>query len=302
MKVRLTEKDIEVLMFLARYKMMLGTDCRRIYKSKDYYRKRLKILEKEKYIRRINRTYIKLDDKGTRLVKKFGYDYSYNCRKKTYISRLNEIAKVAGLTIDTDINFFASWDIKDKTIFTQMSRKYLGKLSYEGKETIVYYISKEKEIVYISQIINDVQKLINHNNIIIFIENMDIINNKRKFIFGNESTMIIKPNSYNFSVIRKLTKIDLYEVIKNIYYNKEILLSNWENAQYMIEDEKYIVLMPFLDTEKLHKLTMYDEFNKNEKIDILTLKENKEKLKEILTNNANIIEIDNWLGGIDESI
>ena len=302
MKVRLTEKDIEVLMFLARYKMMLGTDCRRIYKSKDYYRKRLKVLEKEKYIRRINRTYIKLDDKGTRLVKKFGYDYSYNCRKKTYISRLNEIAKVAGLTIDTDINFLASWDIKDKTIFTQMSRKYLGKLSYEGKETIVYYISKEKEIVYISQIINDIQKLINHNNIIIFIENMDIINNKRKFIFGNESTMIIRPNFYNFSVIRKLTKIDLYEVIKNIYYNKEILLSNWENAQYMIEDEKYIVLMPFLDTEKLHKLTMYDEFNKNEKIDILTLKENKEKLKEILTNKANIIEIDNWLGGIDESI
>ena len=60
MKVRLTEKDIEVLMFLARYKMMLGTDCRRIYKSKDHYRKRLKVLEKEKYIRRINRIYIKL--------------------------------------------------------------------------------------------------------------------------------------------------------------------------------------------------------------------------------------------------
>ena len=300
MKVRLTEKDIEVLMFLGRYKMMLGTDCRRIYKSKDYYRKRLKVLEKEKYIRRINRIYIKLDDKGTRLVKKFGYDYSYNCRKKTYISRLNEIAKIAGLTIDTNFDFVASWDMKDKSIFTQMSRKYLGKLKCEGKEIIVYYISKEKEIIYISQIINDIQKLIEHKNIIIFIENMDIVNRKRKFVFGNESTIIIRPTLQNLSIIRKITKTDLYEVLKNIYTNKEILLSNWENAQYMTNEKNYIVLMPFIDTEKLYKLTMYDDGNK--KIDIITLKENKEKIKEILTNNVNIIEIDDWLGGIDESI
>lgn len=31
----------------------------------------------EKYIRRIDRSYIKLDDKGTKIVKEFGYDYSF---------------------------------------------------------------------------------------------------------------------------------------------------------------------------------------------------------------------------------
>lgn len=54
--------------------MMLRTDCKEIYNANDYHRKRLKVLEKEKYIRKVDRFYIKLDDKGTRLVKEFGYD------------------------------------------------------------------------------------------------------------------------------------------------------------------------------------------------------------------------------------
>lgn len=56
-------------MFLGRYKTMLSSDCKLIYNTKDYHRKRLKVLEKEKYIRRIDRSYIKLDDKGTKIVK-----------------------------------------------------------------------------------------------------------------------------------------------------------------------------------------------------------------------------------------
>ena len=51
--------------------MMLGADCKMIYGTKDYHRKRLKLLEQEKYIRRVNKLYIKLDDKGTKLVKEF---------------------------------------------------------------------------------------------------------------------------------------------------------------------------------------------------------------------------------------
>ena len=176
-KVRLSENDIEVLMFLGKYKMMLGSDCKKIYKSKDYHRKRLKVLEREKYIRRINKLYIKLDDKGTKLVKDFGYDYSFLCRKKQYIGRLNEIAKIAALTIDSDMDFVASWNLKDRAMLTQTSRKYLGKLKYQQKDNIVYYISKNKQIVYISQIINDIQKIvswINKNLQLLLIQHLEI--------------------------------------------------------------------------------------------------------------------------------
>lgn len=289
-------------MFLGKYKMMLGTDCRMIYKTKDYCRKRLKVLEKEKYIRRINKLYIKLDDKGTKMVKDFGYNYSFSCRKKEYIDRLNEIARIAALTIDSSIDFVASWNLKDSRIFTQTSRKYLGKLTWQGKDFITYYISKEKQIAYISQTINDIQKIMDHKNIMIFIENMKIVNNNQKFVFGKESTIIINPTKYNLPILKELERVDFYEIIKRIYSDKEILLSNWKKAEYMTEDNKYIIVMPFLDTERLYRLNRFFRNNQkiNRKIDIITMKENKEKIIEILTNRVNIIELDGWLGGIHE--
>ena len=59
--------------------------------------------------------------------------------------------------------------------------------------------------------------------------------------------------------------------------------------------------MPFIDTERLYGLNKFYNNNKNiiRKIDIITLKENKEKIEEILTNKTNIVEMDEWLGGID---
>ncbi len=282
--------------------MMLGSDCKLIYNAKDYHRKRLKVLEKEKYIRRINKFYIKLDDRGTRMVKDFGYDYNFSCRRKEYVDRLNEVARIAALTIDSNIDFIASWNLKDNNVYTQTSRKYLGKLTYQLKDRMVYYISKDKQITYISQIINDIQKLIEYKDIIIFIENIRILNNDKSFVFGKETTLIINPTIHNLSIMRKLEKIDIYQIVKKIYNDKEILLSNWKKADYMTEDRKYIILMPFIDTEKLHKLNLFYRNNQkiNRKIDIITLKENKEIIEDILTNKSNIIEIDNWLGGINE--
>lgn len=288
-------------MFLGKYKLMLGSDCKLIYGTADYHRKRLKVLESERYIRRVNRLYIKLDDKGTRLVKEFGYDYSYKCRRKEYIDRLNEIAKVAALTLDSNIDFIASWNIKDDDIFTEQSRKYLGKMIYQEKEFIVYYIANGKRKPYVSQILNDIRKLVSYKNIIIFVEDFNLIKAKRNFVFGNDSTVIINPIPENFNLMRRYEDIDFYEIIKQMYSNTEVLLSNWVKADYMTEDRTYIFFMPFIDTERLYGLNKFYNNNKNiiRKIDIITLKENKEKIEEILTNKTNIVEMDEWLGGID---
>jgi len=281
--------------------MMLGMDCKLIYGTKDYHRKRLKVLEEEGYIKRVKRVYIKLDNKGTRIVKEFGYDYNFPCRKKEYIERVNEVAIIAGLTINTDIDFIASWNVKDDDGYTDTSRKYIGKLIYKGKESIVYYISKDKKTVYIRQLLNDIQKIYEEKNIIVFLEDMNMLNEKQKFVFNKESTYVIRPAYDNLSIIRKLLNADYYQIVKDIYDNKEILLSNWMKADYMTEDKIYIIIMPFIDTERVYKLNLFlkNNQNKSRKIDIITLKENKEKLNEILTNKVNIIEIDKWLGGIN---
>ncbi len=279
---------------------MLGVDCKRIYKSKDYHRKRLKVLEKERYIRRINKLYIKLDDKGTKLVRKFGYDYSFQCRSKEYMERMREIAKIAGITIDSDIDFIASWNLKESNELTNRGRKYLGKMIYKEKETYIYYIAKDKQIGYITQVINDIQKMTADKNVIIFMENLELLSKNQKYVFGKESTVVIKYTNRNLQILKELINLEIYETIKKIYNNREILLSNWGKANYMTEDKDYIILMPFIDTEKLHELNVFfnKKANEDKKINIMTLSENTEKIREILIKDVKFIELDNWLGGI----
>ncbi len=295
MKRRLTEKDILLLEFLCKYKMMLATDSKKIYKSKDYYLKRLKVLEKEQYIKRVNRYHIKLDIKGIKLVKELGFYYHNVCRKEKYQKRVQEIMKIATLTLDSDIRFLTSWEIKDSNVFTEMGRTFIGLLNYYNRDYIAYYISKDKSFHYVRQVINDVNKSIQYNKSVVFMEDLKNLNKSNKyFIFGKESTLIINPIKENLDRIRLLQEIDCYDILQQIYKGKEILLSNWAKADYMTEEKQYILFIPFIDTEKLHRLNI--AFNNNEKlnrkIDIVTLKENKEKIEEILTNEINIVELD----------
>ena len=303
MKLRLSNKDIQLLMFLKKYKIMFAADSKRIYQSIDYHNKRLKVLEKERYIRRVDRYYIKLDINGIKLMRDIGYDYHNLCRRMDYQDRVKEISKIASLTLDSSMNFIASWELKDKSAFTEAGRKFIGELKYQNKNYLTYYISKNKGTVYIKQIINDIQKAVNYKNILVFMENLKPISKSNKyFIFGKENTLIVNVSKENLDKIRLFQKMDLYEIIKRIYKEKEVLLSNWNKADYMTEDKEYIILMPFLNTEKLHNLNIFYKNNQEikRKIDILTLKENREKINEILTNRTNIIDIDYLLGGIYE--
>ena len=130
-------------------------------------------------------------------------------------------------------------------------------------------------------------------------------------MLGKDVVLIINPTNENLDRMRLFQEKDIYEIIEKIYKGKDILLSNWEKADYMTEDRQYLIFMPFLDTEKLHRLNIFyimpfldteklhrlNIFYKNNKesyrkIDILTLKENVKKTDGILVNKTNIIEID----------
>ena len=293
--MRITEKDIKLLTFLNKYKVLYAKDAKGIYGKGDYSYKRLKQLEAEKYIRKIDWYKVKIDVNGTKLLREIGYDYNYVCRRKDYQSRVEEISKIAGMTLGSGIGFIASWDLKDKMVFTDKGRKYIGELNYNNKNYLAYYISKRKKQSYIGQIINDINKAVDYQNIIVFSEEFSKINRRTKFfMLGKDVVLIINPTNENLYRMRLFQEKDIYEIIEKIYKGKDILLSNWEKADYMTEDRKYLIFMPFLDTEKLHRLNIFYKNNKESyrKIDILTLKENVKKTDGILVNKTNIIEID----------
>lgn len=302
MKVRLTERDIELIYFLGRYKRIKAVECKNIYKSKGYYFKRLKVLEKAKYIKREKR-YIKVDIEGRKLLNKLGVQNYNLCRNKDYQERINDIIKIATLGFEENIEFIPSWELKEREVYTEFGRKYIGELKYINRNYIVYYISNKNSPIYVKQIIADIEKIFFYKNVMIFLENFNMLNKKNDyFVIGDKEITIINPTEENLKVMKILNDIDIYDVIQEIYKGKEVLLSNWDKADYVTDDKQYIVSMPFIDTAKLHKLNISykDNKEKNNKIDILTLKENKKKINEILKKPTNIIEIDQYLEKVVE--
>lgn len=301
MNLRIGTRDLILIRFLGRYKKIKAIDCKKIYKSKDYYLKRLKALEKARYIRRENRYYIKIDIEGRKLLNDLGY-YNYNiCRNKDYQERIKNITKIAMLTLDSDIEFIPSWELKENQIYTDSGRKYIGELKYMRKKYIVYYISYRNEPIYAKQIVTDINKMFSYDDVIVFLEDFSLLNKRNKyFMFGKESVELIIPSEENLEMMKLLENIDCYDILKSIYKDNEILLSNWDKADYKLDNGLYIVFMPFINTEKLHALNIfYGEDKKQEReIVILTLQENIKKINEILVKKTNIVAIDEVIENI----
>lgn len=297
----LSKKDYEVLNFLLKYKMLKVEDATLIYKTKRYYRERINNLIYKKYVKRY-KSFIVLDKEGRRALGETGNNYIKNIKNEAYMERLKNIASIATLSIDSPSKFIPSWEMKEKDKFTETARRYIGKIIIDNEEFLTYYISAKKEHVYIKQLIFDINKATNYDNIIIFVENFDAINKRySNLAFGKDETLIILNTDENKEIIRKYNSIYPYEILERIF-DDEILVSDWEKADYLLEDGTYILYMPFLDTEKIERINWYYEENTNTKrnINIVTLRQNEQKLKEILNNKCSIKIIDNYIGGENE--
>ena len=205
MNLRIGTRDLILICFLGRYKKIKALDCKKIYKSKDYYLKRLKTLERARYIRRENRYYIKIDIEGRKLLNDLGY-YNYNiCRNKGYQERIKNITKIAMLTLDSDIEFIPSWELKENQIYTDSGRKYIGELKYMQKRHIVYYISYGNELIYAKKIVTDINKMFSYDNVIVFLEDFSLLNKRNKyFMFGKESVEVIISSEENLKMMKNL--------------------------------------------------------------------------------------------------
>ena len=299
----LKDEDIKVLEFLSKYKILKVEDASYIYQRKRYYRQRINKLIDKEYVKRY-KSYIIIDRNGRKCLGKSGTSYIKNIKNEAYMERLKAIASIAAITINSNIEFIPSWDIKESDKFTETARRYIGRMIIACEEYLVYYITAKKEHVYIKQLLFDVNKAMNSQNIIIFTENFDVINKKyNNLVFGKEKTLIILNNKENKNLLQKYEEIDLHEILENIY-GEELLISNWNNADYLLEDNTYIVSMPFINTEKIGRIKWFFEENSEtkRKVEIVTLEQNKEKVQELLDNKCIIKTFDKeLLGGSSET-
>ena len=299
LKEKITKDDERVLRFLKKYKIMKVEDCSLIYKSKRYYRFRINMLIDNGYVKKYKK-YIVLDKNGRKYLNIVGENYIKNIDNTSFVERLKMIGRIAALTIDTNMVFYPSWELKEKGKFTESSRKYLGVLNMNNEDYYIYYISKKKVHVYIKQIMFDIKKLKDNTNVVIILDDYKLINKNYSYLnFDKKNTYIVLNNDKTRDIVRNYNNFDFYSEIEKRYKN-EILMSNWMYADYMV-DNTNILKMLFLNTQIIRNLNWYyteNEYN-YKTLDIFTLNDNKEIINELLNNKCNIItfDINDLLGG-----
>lgn len=262
----LNEKDLEILLFVRKYKYVKVSDFKYLYSNKQYYQTKIKYFITNNYLRKI-KWYIVLGFEGKRYLENLGYKCSRISYEKTYIERQKIISSFAARYYNNKkIRFIPSVDIKDKQIFTTTSRKYIGVLNIEGLDYLTYYITKEHTHQYIQSVIYDIRKERKFKNIVVFVEDLKMID-INKFVFGLDKLYIIPITEDNIHLLEQINRID-YQKLFSKLYKDSVYLAEYSFCDYYSKSKIYIFPLLFIDTEKL-SIIKYFLMENNEKVDIV---------------------------------
>lgn len=261
--IRLQNRDIELLIFLGKYKIISLDNTRYIYETVTYQEKRIVNLVKHNYIRRLKHRYITLGIKGKEYLLENGFEVRNHCRNENNMERLDAISDIASCLIQDNLNFIPSWNMKKEDEPTTHSRRYIGKLEYNNQdEFLVYAIYDGKDDKYVKSIYYDIRKENGYINAMIFTNDIEkIVLHEKGFYFGNKYTVLVPYNEYGKFLIRNNYEIrnSIYLRIKEMY---NVGLSDFRLGDLKLDDNNYAVIMPLINMEKLVNLHYY--FNEND--------------------------------------
>lgn len=286
--IKLNENDINLLKFLARFKLLCANNAINFYGS-SYYQKRLQELKNANYITRYYRIYIKLTPACIRYLESLNIKCEIPCRNKEYIDRLDFISELGIELQHNKIPIKLSWEMKGNN-YTDWSRRFLGEIILKNEKYLVYYAKTDPK--YIRQMQFDINKDLSYQNVIIFVDGLNVINNKKEFVFPNKTSCILVHRK-DINNLAKFDKIIIKEEIEK-HYGKVAKSSDFSLADYKIEDRN-IIYMPFIDTHKIVALNSFYSLDMaDSNLEILTLKKNFEIIAELLSeqvlNKTNILE------------
>lgn len=263
----LNEKDLEILLFVNKYKYVKISDFKYLYSNKQYYQTKVKHLINNKYLRKI-KWYVTIGNVGKKYLESLGHKCSKISYEKTFVERQKIISSFATRYYNSkNIKFVPSMDIKDKQVFTITSRRFIGILNIEETDYLIYYISKKHTNKYIQSVTYDIRKERNFKNIIVFVEDIDMID-INDFIFGLDKLYIIPNTEQNIYLLENINKIDYQRLFSNTYKEK-VYLSEYDFCDYYTKTDQFIFPLPLIDSEKLANIKYFMLENKNKEIHIL---------------------------------
>lgn len=263
----LNEKDLEILLFVKKYKYVKVSDFKYLYANKQYYQTKIKHWINNNYLRKI-KWYIVLGAEGKKYLENLGYKCSRISYEKTYIERQKIISSFAARYYNNKkIKFIPSIDLKDKQIFTITSRRFIGILNIDKTDYLTYYITKKHDDRYVQSVIYDIRKETKLKNVIVFVEDLKKID-INNFVFGLDKLYIIPTTENNIHLLERIHRIDYQKLFFKLY-KENVYLSEYAFCDYYTKSRLYIFPLIFIDTEKLSIIKFFLMENKDEKVDIL---------------------------------
>lgn len=287
------ENEINLVRFIGRYQYLSSKDSEYFFEC-TYYPKRITKLIKNGIIRRYKK-YLVLADDGYNFMKILGQHTVPLVYQKKYADRLKYMSHLAALyNKNKYITFTPSFEIKDKTAFTESSRKYIGILKIFGTNYLTYHISEEHTQKYINSVIYDLQKETKHKNIIVLINDIKRID-LRDFAFGLNSVIICEDNDNKLQELQYLHQVNWTKVVNKLYKN-QVHLSEYNFCDYTDNRDKYITNFYFVDTEKINRIDIFLKNNTQKQADIICTEDIVKFLgQELPTANYKLINLDEFI-------
>ena len=259
------ENEIELVKFINRFQYLSIKDTEYFF-SDTYYTKRIRNLIQKNIIRKYNK-YLVLAENGQYFMKALGQKISPLRYDKKYTDRLKFISHLAAIyNKDEYIEFTPSLEMKDKNKFTETARKFIGVLKIFGTSYLIYHISKEHTQKYINSIMYDLQKETRHKNILILIDNIKRLE-IRNFVFGFNSLIICEDTDEQLQKLKYIQQINWPKIVQEQY--KDVHIAEYNFCDYTNNKDKYIATFYMIDTEKINRINVFLENNKNKQVDII---------------------------------
>lgn len=287
------ESEINLVKFIGRYQYLLSKDAMYLFDD-TYHLKRITNLVKNGIIRRYKK-YLVLAEDGYNFMKILGQPTVPLVYQEKYANRLKYISHLAAIYYKSKfITFTPSFNIKDKTAYTETSRKYIGILKIFGTTYLTYHISKEQTQKYINSVIYDIQKETKYKNIIVLVNDIKRID-LRDFAFGLNSVIICEDTDEGLQKLKYLNQVNWNNIINSIY-GQTMYLSKFNFCDYSDNSEKYITTFYLLDTEKINRIDTFIKNNPQNEADIICPESIIRFLgQELPTANYKLVNIDDYI-------
>lgn len=260
-KIKITDRDWELLKFLGEYRIVSVDTVGKLFKTEKYHQDRLTALRKARLISR-HKNLVSLAKRGRELLQERNLPCNPVGDSKAAENRYPRIADFALKIADSNWVFIPSWRYKEERgkLSLRGARLY-GVISNKEVEYAVYNIGKEprdKSLRNLKQEIMNLPVTLGLRRAVIFAESEKAMQDYGEEPMGLMEQWLLLYNDINLALLKRAASENLIKKAAQMLFEHGGP-PEWKGADYTVDNGRQAVVLIFNDVEKIARLNEYAE-------------------------------------------